>query len=366
MLQRLSLGMLLLCAFSAAAACEWPGWQQYKQFYISPQGRVIDPSSPNKITTSEGQSYGLFFALVANDRPTFDQLLTWTENNLAAGDLSARLPAWLWGESDDKQWKVLDANSASDADLWIAYNLLEAGRLWKSRRYQTLGTLLLQRIGREEVADIPGLGLMLLPGKVGFVAEDRWRLNPSYLPPQLASYFTRFGAPWTTLRETNLRLLLETAPKGFSPNWVKYQKKGGWQLSQDASLIGSYDAIRVYLWVGMMNDNDPQKARLLARFKPMATTTIKQGLPPEKVDVATGKRTGDGPVGFSASLLPFLQNRDAQAVQRQHVADRFPDNNAYYSYVLTLFGQGWDQHRFRFTVQGELLPDWGQECARSH
>ena len=115
-----------------------------------------------------------------------------------------------------------------------------------------------------------------------------------------------------------------------------------------------------------MNDNDPQKARLLARFKPMATTTIKQGLPPEKVDVATGKRTGNGPVGFSASLLPFLQNRDAQAVQRQHVADRFPDNNAYYSYVLTLFGQGWDQHRFRFTVQGELLPDWGQECARSH
>lgn len=155
MLQRLSLGMLLLCAFSAAAACEWPGWQQYKQFYISPQGRVIDPSSPNKITTSEGQSYGLFFATVANDRPTFDLLLARTENNTAAGDLSARLPARLWGESDDKQWKVLDANSASDADLWIAYNLLEAGRLWKSRRYQTLGTLLLQRIGREEVADIP-------------------------------------------------------------------------------------------------------------------------------------------------------------------------------------------------------------------
>ncbi|MBT0647307.1 endo-1,4-D-glucanase, partial [Escherichia coli] len=83
-----------------------------------------------------------------------------------------------------------------------------------------------------------------------------------------------FGAPWTTLRETNLRLLLETAPKGFSPNWVKYQKKGGWQLKQDTTLIGSYDAIRVYLWVEMMNDNDPQKARLLARVKPMATTTI--------------------------------------------------------------------------------------------
>jgi endoglucanase len=29
---------------------------------------VIDPSDARKITTSEGQSYGLFFALAANDR----------------------------------------------------------------------------------------------------------------------------------------------------------------------------------------------------------------------------------------------------------------------------------------------------------
>ncbi|MNP22092.1 Endoglucanase precursor [compost metagenome] len=98
----------------------------------------------------------------------------------------------------------------------------------------------------------------------------------------------------------------------------------------------------------------------------MTTLTTKKGVPPEKVDVASGKTTGDGPVGFSASLLPFLQDRDAQAVQRQRVADRFPGNDAYYSYVLTLFGQGWDQHRFRFTAKGELHPDWGQECASSH
>ncbi len=68
----------------------------------------------------------------------------------------------------------------------------------------------------------------------------------------------------------------------------------------------------------------------------------------------------------SAAMLPFLQNRDAQAVQRQRVADNFPGSDAYYNYVLTLFGQGWDQHRFRFSTKGELLPDWGQECANSH
>ena len=40
--------------------------------------------------------------------------------------------------------------------------------------------------------------------------------------------------------------------------------------------------------------------------------------------------------------------------------------DSYYSAVLTLFGQGWDQHRFRFTASGELQPDWNQECASSH
>jgi endoglucanase len=356
---------LMLTTMDLRAACTWPAWEQFKKDYISEGGRVIDPSDTRKITTSEGQSYALFFALAANDRKTFERLLAWTRDNLAEGHLDDHLPAWLWGQKDKDTWAVIDANSASDGDIWIAWSLLEAGRLWQNPDYTRTGEALLKRIASEEVVNVPGLGLMLLPGKVGFADENGWRFNPSYLPPQLASYFTRFGAPWTTLHESNLRLLLETAPKGFSPDWVQYQKNRGWQLKQDSLLVGSYDAIRVYLWVGMMSDKDPQKARLLTRFQPMTAITATQGVPPEKVDVASGKATGKGPVGFSASMLPFLQKRDAQAVQRQRVADHFPDNDAYYSYVLTLFGQGWDQHRFRFTAKGELIPDWGQECASS-
>ncbi|MCL5231882.1 glycosyl hydrolase family 8, partial [Escherichia coli] len=51
--------------------------------------------------------------------------------------------------------------------------------------------------------------------------------------------------------------LLETAPKGFSPDWVRYEKDKGWQLKAEKTLISSYDAIRVYMWVGMMPDSDP-------------------------------------------------------------------------------------------------------------
>ena len=229
------LAAVMLAALPLRAACTWPAWEQFKKDYISEGGRVIDPSDTRKITTSEGQSYALFFALAANDRKAFDLLLTWTRDNLASGDLNAHLPAWLWGQKDKDAWAVIDTNSASDADVWIDWSLLEAGRLWKDRDYTRTGKALLKRIVSEEVVNVPGLGAMLLPGKVGFADENAWRFNPSYLPPQLAAYFTRFGSPWTQLRETNLRLLLESAPKGFSPDWVQYQKNKGWRAATTPS-----------------------------------------------------------------------------------------------------------------------------------
>lgn len=357
-------------AVAATGVCHWPAWEKYQRDYISAEGRVIDPSTPSQITTSEGQSYGLFFALVANDRAMFEKLLQWTEDNLASGDLSAHLPAWQWGkkvpQAEDSPWDVLDPNSASDADLWIAYNLLEAGRLWQSRRFLTLGTLLLQRIAREEVAEIPGLGVMLLPGKIGFVHTDRWRFNPSYQPPQLLIRFSTLNGPWKAMREVNLRLLKESAPKGFSPDWVVWNEQQGWQADETKPNIGSYDAIRVYLWAAMLAPESEERAALVAHFQPMATLTAQSGTPPEYVDTATGKAQGTGSVGFSAALLPLLAaNPAAHNVQRQRLHDAPPDSNAYFSASLTLFGQGWDEQRYRFSQQGELLPAWDKQCATS-
>ena len=109
------LSVLMLAAAQVSAACQWPAWEQFKKEYVSAEGRVIDPSDARKITTSEGQSYGLFFALAANDRDGFRKLFEWTQNNLAEGDLRAHLPGWLWGKKSDDQWTVLDSNSASDS-----------------------------------------------------------------------------------------------------------------------------------------------------------------------------------------------------------------------------------------------------------
>jgi hypothetical protein len=59
----------LLARMSSLAAAEsssWPFWDRYATHFLSPDGRVIDPDR-NKMTTSKGQSYALFFALFAND-----------------------------------------------------------------------------------------------------------------------------------------------------------------------------------------------------------------------------------------------------------------------------------------------------------
>ncbi len=66
------------------------------------------------------------------------------------------------------------------------------GALWQQPQYTETGKALLARIVAEETVAVPGLGTMLLPGKVGFADDSGWRFNPSYLPPQLATYFVRF------------------------------------------------------------------------------------------------------------------------------------------------------------------------------
>ncbi|MDR0807184.1 MAG: cellulase [Enterobacteriaceae bacterium] len=357
---------LLLAINSAwAEVCHWQEWQSFRQNYISRDGRVIDPADGKNITTSEGQSYALFFALVANDRDQFNQLLTWTENNLAAGHLTDRLAGWLWGKKSDDSWGILDTNSASDADLWIAYSLLEAGRLWHSRNYQMLGTLLLQRIVREEVVDIANLGTMLLPGKIGFAAENSWRLNPSYQPPQLLARFSQIEKIWANVAKTNQKLLLDAAPAGVAADWVVWRKDQGWQTDSKTGASGDYDAIRVYLWLGMLSDDSPEKSALIAHYQPMVTLTQHAGIPPETVNTVTGEGSGTAPVGFSAALLPFLAGSPAQAVQRERVLNNLPDSNAYYNNVLTLFGLGWDRHYYRFNQQGELQVFWESEICKN-
>jgi endoglucanase len=377
---------------SAAAACAWPDWTAFRHDTMSADGRVIDASTPQQVTVSEGQSYALFFALVANDRATFDKVLTWTENHLAQGDLATHLPAWIWGRLESgeasgavagssassassvtnaPQWGVLDTNSASDADLWIAYSLLEAGRLWNERRYTAIGTVMARNIARRETATLPGLGRTVLPGPQGFrIGDDAWRLNPSYVPLQLMRRLALAlpdQSEWQAMLGSSAALMNDTAPKGYSPDWVVWRRKGGFAPDDQTQAESAYNAIRVYLWAGTLAPNDPLRAATLATFRPLADFIAAHGFPPERVNTQTGTPgPNEGNGGFSAAVAPYLAAlgrsdlANAQAARSRSLAKRSPPG--YYSQVLMLFGLGYLDGLYRFDAQGRVVPAWTSAC----
>lgn len=374
LLVTLVLGSQMLLADTALGAgvrCEaWPAWQRFKLLYVSDDGRVIDASTPKQITTSEGQSYALFFALVGNDRPAFDQILRWTQNNLATGSLEKHLPAWQWGYGED-DWHVLDSNSASDADLWIAYTLGEAGRLWGEGWYSQIGAAVAKNIVKQEVVAIPGLGPTLLPGPMGFVDEQRWRLNPSYSPLSIVRGVGRQTRDpiWNEIAQSSERVILASAEKGFAADWVEFTN-GGFVPDRKTRGIGSYDAIRVYMWAGMLPASEPSRDKIVSALKPMVQAVSKRPAPMESIDTDTLEMQGDGSPGFSAAVLPMLAGAHLSAALQTHrkrAADEsLQGNQGYYSDVLSLFGLGWLEQRFRFNRAGLLNVRWTPACDRAH
>lgn len=352
------LHVTVACARCDVVDAAWEDWHAFQRDLISQDGRVIDFSDEREITTSEGQSYALFFALLDNDPVLFRRLLRWTEKNLAQGDLTATLPAWLWGRTPDGDWGVLDANTASDSNLWIAYALLEAGRLWREHSYTALGSLMLQRMAREEVRELPGVGHVLLPGKHGFESPDGVQLNPSYWPPQLLARMADVFADsvWAGVLDSSTDLLITTAPLGLAPDWVAVHH--GKVKLVDNGHIGSYNAIRVYLWIGMLHPDTPGADRLVPHFRQALAYLDVQGIPARQVDVIEGSATKAGPIGFSAAVLPLFRDTAFGEQQRARLTSKAIEQAGYYSRVLSLFGKAWDQHRYAFDRKGRVLPAW--------
>lgn len=385
------LGGTKAIAVAPAPPCKasaWPLWQAFTTHFIQADGRVLDASTPQKQSTSEGQSYGMFFALVANDRARFDLMWRWSVANLFGGALPGRLPAWLWGQAPDGAWRVLDPNSASDADLWFVYALAEAARLWGHPAYLRDARTLLATVESLEVSEVPNFGTMLRPGSTGFVQDGgrHWQFNPSYLPVpvlrRLAALSPR--GPWSRIAD-NTAALVQQAGKaqGLVPDWMAYavDAQGAWGFAPhtDKGSTGSYDAIRSYLWAGMTPAADPLATRMMQSLRGLAAILARTGTLPESVDAITGDEKGTAPFGFSAALLPYLETAraPAQRVQdrRRHVEQELARVLAepaaaakqppYYDIVLSLFGMGWSDRQYRFSRAGELSPSWTSECKTS-
>ncbi|WP_084191385.1 cellulose synthase complex periplasmic endoglucanase BcsZ [Algiphilus aromaticivorans] len=344
----------------------WPHWQSFLDGFVQDDGRVIDWTDGGR-TVSEGQAYALFFALVADDRAAFRRILEWTRDNLAAGDLSSQLPAWLWGHDENTdRWGVLDANPASDADLFIAYTLLEAGRLWRLADHTATGRAMLRQVRERETVQRFGRQL-LLPAPEGFTDDMSVRLNPSYIVPFQMRFFAEHDpdGPWAGILAEHVRASADFLPNGLPPDWLMLVADG-YRPDETTGTRGSFDAIRCYLWSTMrvpgLDVVSPLRERL-ARALPMIRQ--RQAMP-ESWDVASAEMQGEGPPGFQLCAAAWLHDtgHDTAAARFTERAEAslngglYGEPARYYDQVLALFANGWKQQRFRFAADGRLIPTW--------
>ena len=139
---------------------------------------------------------------------------------------------------------------------------------------------------------------------------------------------------------------------GAVPDWVLYDPRRGFAVDPIAGATGSYDAIRVYLWLAM--NGDPVPRALLDRDLEL----------PEKIDARTLQGKGAAPIGFYGALLPA----DPRLVERVSAAEHgglYGARPAYYDQNLILFGKGFTAGRFRFDDDGALAPAWEKRCPGS-
>ncbi len=259
-------------------------WLTYKQTYVDPSGRTIDPSR-GSITTSEGQSYTMLRAVWTDDKKTFDTTWNWTRENLQHG--GDHLFSWLYGKRADGTLGVLtDQNgnvSAADADQDIALSLAFAYARWQDPAYLTAAKSIVSDIWAREVVMVNGTPYVVADDLEKRLTTRMVAVNPSYLAPADYRVFALIDPthPWEKVVDSSYDLIGKslTAPldtgksAGVPPDWVGLDTRtGGLEALTGATASTTtnfgFDAMRVpwrlgldYQWYG-----DPRDAQLLSQM----------------------------------------------------------------------------------------------------
>jgi endoglucanase len=145
-----------------------------------------------------------------------------------------------------------------------------------------------------------------------------------------------------------------------------YGTNKGFYFDKKVTDVGSYNAIRVYLWASMMADDAPYKKDLIEQFTPFVETIKNRGYVPLNTYSQSGKSEDKGPVGFNAALLPLLASQNDNAlvmsIQQKLMVDSSFSQSRYYDSVLNLFGTSTLNKRFLISADGTLQPNWSSEC----
>ena len=255
---RCSLFALLLLALASACAHAPSGpvtdedwlallWREYRETFIHEDGYVYDRHRGE--VTSEGQSYALLRAAWMDDEATFDRVLAWTEATLRRAD---GLYAWKWCPETGR---IVDHNTATDADMDIAFALIVAAARFERPELLDRARELVVAVRQGTAISVPGGWLP----SAGNWAVDQRIINISYFQPYAHPYFALLDpeGDWEAARRAGYGLLTAMRNEaGFrlAPDFMVVGANGAITLPADyTGLSGnfSFDAVRTWWRVAL-------------------------------------------------------------------------------------------------------------------
>jgi endoglucanase len=310
-------------------------WKEFLRRYVTPEGRVVDTGNGN-ISHSEGQSYGMLFAVAFNDRRSFERIWGWTQQYLQIRPDT--LFAWKWEPNAAGGGGITDLNNASDGDLVIAWALWLASERWNHQPYAQLAAQILSDL-RVECFRETEEGLFFLPAQKGFVFDDGEKLvlNPSYSVFPAFSSLAKF-----TLREEMERLtesgLLVCEGGRFSPyqlpgDWIVWNE-GAFSLPTEGAFPAEYgyNAIRVPLFLAWGKVNE-ELLRPFVQF----WDGLPEGQPmPAVVALPSGEFGTDPALPGMKAIAGLVRGVLAGEVPRPREVQKILPDEAYYSAALKL------------------------------
>jgi endo-1,4-beta-D-glucanase Y len=257
------------------------GWRQYKDRFVTSEGRVVDNVNGG-VSHSEGQGYAMLIAERLDDRPTFEAIWQWTQRNLLVrGD---GLAAWRWSPQVPH---VADHNNATDGDLLIAWALVEASDRWHVSEYRRSARQIVEALAASVVVS-SRFGAILLPASTGFAGKDQPDAPVVNLSYWIFPAFKRLRAvsnaiDWDALTATGKTLigLSRFGSRRLPSNWISLAPAQPEPAYSFPAVFG-YDAVRIPFYLAW---GEPADRDLLKLFSPLDLSVIdvKTASPSQKL-----------------------------------------------------------------------------------
>lgn len=292
-------------------------------------GRVVRHDEGGD-TVSEGQAYGLFAAVIADDEQSFDEIWDWTTAELVRSD---GLMAWRWDDGS-----VVDDQPASDADLDAARALVLAGDRFDRADLREAGVELATVIADRLTVETER-GRILLPG-LWAAEREPYAYNPSYASPVAYDLLGEAtGDPrWAELQAGSAAVTAEIlAATDLPPDWAQVHRDG--LIEPMPGPLGGGDPVQYGF----------DAPRLMLRYAESCTAEdiTLAGLPfatlDREQDVASRLDLGGGALSDEQSALGFTARAAAAQASGDTVAstadlERAAELTAEYP---TYYGTAW-------------------------